>query len=102
MDKGTVYTKKVRSVCWKAAIGQAASGKAAWRWARVCAAGRCAAGSSGGGQHPDRAVRILLWPRSKRCQMRCQVRSLRWAAAARMAATMLPVKRQLFLPCSDN
>jgi hypothetical protein len=29
------YTKKVRSVCWKAAIAQWASGKAAWRWART-------------------------------------------------------------------
>jgi hypothetical protein len=69
----TAHTKKVRSVCWKAAIGQRASGKAAWRWARTCAAGRCpgCGTSSGGGQRPDSAVRILLWPRSNRFQMRC-------------------------------
>ena len=71
-------------------MGQSASGKAAWRWARTCAAGRCSAGSSGGGQRPDRAVRILLWPRSNRFQTRCQVRSLRWPSAARMAARTLP------------
>ena len=47
-------------------------------------------GSSGGGQRADSAVRILLWPRSNRFQMRCQVRSLRWQSAARMAARMLP------------
>ena len=46
------------------------------------------AGSSGGGQQPKRAVRILLWPRSKRFQMRCKVRSLRWQSAARLAARM--------------
>ena len=48
MERATaVYTKKVRSVCWKAAIGQWLSGKAAWRWARTWAAGRCSAGSVG-------------------------------------------------------
>ena len=39
-------------------------------------------GSSGGGQRANSAVRILLWPRSKRFQMRCQVRSLSWQPAA--------------------
>ena len=47
-------------------------------------------GQRGGGQRPNSAVRILLWPWSKRFQMRCQVRSLRWQSAARMAAAMLP------------
>ena len=50
-------------------------------------AGAGTAGSSGGGQRADSAVRILLWPWSKRFQMRCQVRSLRWQSTARMAAT---------------
>jgi hypothetical protein len=55
---GRAYTKKVRSVCWKAAIGTVASGKAAWRWARTCAAGGVRVsfggrgGDSGGGQRP--------------------------------------------------
>ena len=49
-----------------------------WRWRGQ----RRAAGSA-----PDSAVRILLWPWSKRFQMRCQVRSLRWQSAARMAAS---------------
>ena len=54
------YRKKVRSVCWKAAMGQGPSGKAAWRWARTCAAGWWAGlagrrgGRSGGGQRHDR------------------------------------------------
>jgi hypothetical protein len=51
-------------------MGQSASGKAALRWARTCAAADrreafgdsvCdAAGNSGGGQRPNSAVRILL------------------------------------------
>ena len=32
------YTKKDRIECWKAAIGQSALEKAAWRCARICAA----------------------------------------------------------------
>ena len=74
-------------------MGQSASGKAAWRWARTCAAvGRRQdpAGNSGGGQRPSRAVRSLLWPWSNRFQTRCQVRSLRWLSASRTAAAMLP------------
>ncbi len=88
--------KKVCSVNWKSVIGQSASGKAAWRWARTCAAGRCGvsagnlAGNWGGGQRAESAVRILLWPRPKRFQMRCKVRSLRWQPAARIAARMQP------------
>ena len=54
------------------------------------ARGFSAGGNSGGGQRPHRAVRILLWPRSNRFQMRCQVRSLRWQSTARMAARMPP------------
>ncbi len=84
------YTKKVRSACWKAAMGQGSLGKAAWRWARVCAAGRCSAGSVGGGQRPSSAVRILLWARSKRFQMRCQVRLLRCESLAPVAGRMPP------------
>ena len=46
---------------------------------------------SGGGQQAESAVRILLWPRSNRFQMRCQVRSLRrQSATTRIAAAMLP------------
>ena len=45
-------------------------------------------GSSGGGHRADSAVRILLWPWSKRFQMRCQVRSQRWRSAVRMASAM--------------
>ena len=84
------HTKKVCSACWKAAIGQSASGNAAWRCARTCAAGRgggCV-GTSGGGHRPNKAVRILLWPRSNRFQMRCKVRSLRQRSAAKIAAAM--------------
>ena len=47
------YTKKVRIECWKAAIGQWASGKAAWRWARTWAAG-WRAGSPAAGQRLGR------------------------------------------------
>ena len=43
-------------------------------------------GSWGGGHRADSAVRILLWPWSKRFQMRCQVRSQRWRSAAQMAS----------------
>ena len=48
------------------------------------AAGRRAGavGNSGGGQRPSSAVRMRLWPRSKRFQMRCQVRSLRAVGGA--------------------
>src|ERR1700733_4036587 len=70
-------------------MGQWASGKAACRWARTCAAaGRRAGGVGGwgGGQRAASAVRILDWPRSKRFQRRCQVRSLRRQSAARTAA----------------
>ena len=38
MWRKRAQTKKVRSVCWKAAMGESASGKAARRWARTCAA----------------------------------------------------------------
>jgi hypothetical protein len=88
------YTKKVRIVCWKAAMGHWASGKAAWRWARTCAAGWYAGfaggrGSNwGGGQRSHRAVRILLCAWSNRFQMRCMVRSLSWQWRARLAAWM--------------
>ena len=50
------YTKKVRSVCWKAAMGQSASGKAAWRWARTWAAGRCEVRRQPGRQFGRRAA----------------------------------------------
>src|SRR5271170_7394009 len=84
--------KKERSVCWKAAIGQSAWGKAACRWARTWAIGRHGGGggSWGGGHNPESAVRIMTWPWRKRCQMRCQERSLRWQSAARMAARREP------------
>src|SRR5208282_5322127 len=89
------YTKKVCKVHWKAAMGESVLGKAAWRWARTCAArGRRlgSAGGGGGGQRPGRVVRMWPWPRSKRFQRRCQVRSLReqveaWLAAAMPATT---------------
>ena len=48
----------------------------------------CAAGSSGGGQQPKRAVRILHWAWLKRCQTRSKERSLRWERPARLAAMM--------------
>jgi hypothetical protein len=51
-------TKKDRVASWKAAMGQSALGKLAWRWARTCAAaGRRAelVGNSGGGPRPRSA-----------------------------------------------
>jgi hypothetical protein len=92
----SAYTKKVRRVCWKAAMGQSAPWKAAWRWARTWAAGRWAGSAgnsvsnSGGGHRPDSAVRILLWAWWKRWRMRYMCRSHSWQLAARRAATMLP------------
>ncbi len=71
------YRKKVCIASWKAVMGQMASGKAEMTWA----AGRWEAGSSGGGQSADRAGRRLDWPRRKRCQRHCQVRSERWQSA---------------------
>jgi hypothetical protein len=73
-------------------MGQSASAKAAWRWARTWAAGRAeeVGDTSGGGHRPASAVRRWLWARRKRFQRRCQVRSLRWPSTARMAARRLP------------
>ena len=42
---------------------------------------RASVGNLGGGHRADSAVRILLWPRSNRVQMRCQVRSLQPAVS---------------------
>ena len=92
-SSGPAYTKKVRSVCWKAAMGHGRRGRrpgdgrglARPAGARVR---RRPGRQLGRRAAPNRAVRILLWPRSKRFQMRCQVRSLSWQSTARMAARM--------------
>ena len=89
------YTKKVRSRVLEGGDRTVGVGEGGLEMGEdlappVRADWQAAAAARAAGTAPSSAVRIVLWPRSKRFQMRCKVRSLRWQWTARMAAGMLP------------